>query len=273
MPDVGGFFQYAVERYKIKQRRDRGEPAPWTEDPVLQRFRFCHVFREDDKTTIWFRENVRDPLKHDKMRVALATVGFRWFNRIETGERIKHILLDEGWNSKKVKRALDGVYPLITGAYMVRSPYGMNKLDGLLSYMDQLIDVRLLQQPTLQAAHALLVPSPGQGEFTAYEVVTDLWHTDVLKDATDAMTWASPGPGAARGLEWIYGRKFSRSCQKGIDEQIGLMRTLLRLSQNRDYWPHSWPAWDMRTVEHTLCEFDKYRRGQNGLRLKRRFSC
>jgi hypothetical protein len=268
---LNDFFRYARERYRIKLRRDAGQPAPWTDDPVLQRFRFCHIFREDDKTTVWFRENVRDPLRDDPVKVALATIGFRWFNRIETGERIKHIMLKHGWDNDAVRKQLKGVYPLITGAYMVRSPYGVNKLDGLLSYMAQLPDVRLLQQPTLQAAHTILREAPGMGDFTAYEVISDLRWTCVLEGASDIMTWASPGPGAARGLEWIYRRPFSRGSQKGVDEQIKLMRRLLAASRKQRYWSKRWPAWDMRTVEHTLCEYDKYRRGQAGGRLKRRY--
>ena len=136
--------------------------------------------------------------------------------------------------------------------------------------MDQLIDVKQLEQPTLQAAHAILRESSGMGDFTAYEVITDLAYTCVL-DHADRMVWASPGPGAARGLEWIYRRKFSRSSQNGINEQIRLMHNLLRASYFNNNWPDRWPRWDMRTVEHTLCEYDKYRRGQKGLRLKRRY--
>jgi hypothetical protein len=39
---------------------------------------------------------------------------------------------------------------------------------------------------------------------------------------------------------------------------------LLSYSQRVVYWPGHWPAWDMRTVEHTLCEFDKYQRALSG---------
>jgi len=274
MPKVAGFFKYAQERYWIKLRREGCPDAKrWTKDPVLQSFRFCHVFREDDKTTIWFRENIRDPLRDDPVKVCKATIGFRWFNRISTGELIKPILLRHGWSTKLVRKKLTGVSPLITGAYMVRSPYGVDKLTGLLQYMDQLqyLDLRRLQQPTLEAAHAILKTTPGLGDFTAYEVICDLMYTSVLDEATDKRTWAGPGPGAARGLEWIWGRPFSRSSRAGVAEQIERMQQLLDLSLDLRRWPHVWPAWDMRTVEHTLCEYDKYRRGQLGRRLKRRY--
>ena len=69
-----------------------------------------------------------------------------------------------------------------------------------------------------------------------------------------------------------------------------LMQVLLAGSKDTDNWPYTneravhssgeslelvrrlsdedvdmdFPAWDMRTVEHTLCEFDKYERVRTG---------
>jgi hypothetical protein len=38
-----------------------------------------------------------------------------WFCRMETGERIKDLLLN-GWNTQEARRRLAGVRPLVTGA-------------------------------------------------------------------------------------------------------------------------------------------------------------
>jgi len=38
-----------------------------------------------------------------------------WFCRIETGERIKDLLLN-GWSTQEARRRLTGVRPLVTGA-------------------------------------------------------------------------------------------------------------------------------------------------------------
>ena len=66
-------------------KKQSGEPYPWTDDPILQKYKFTNVFREDDATTVWFRENMRDELcEHSD--VILATIIFRWFNLVETGK-------------------------------------------------------------------------------------------------------------------------------------------------------------------------------------------
>ena len=61
------------ERYAIWERRGRGQPKPWTSDPILQRFRFCNVFRELDTVTIWINENIRKPFAdHEDLWFMLA---------------------------------------------------------------------------------------------------------------------------------------------------------------------------------------------------------
>lgn len=271
------FFQTAVERYRIKLARDAGQPAPWTTDPVFQQFRFCNVHREDDKTTQWFRDNVRLPLaKEPPLRLIKATVAFRTFNLISTGERILPILLRHGWHTEKVRKALTGVYPVITGAYMVRSPYGKTKLEGICEMMEAFLaggyDRKLLRATTLQGAHEAILEAPYQGAFTAYEIVTDLRHTHLLGTAKDVMTWANPGPGALRGCQWVTGEHYTQS-PAGREQMLHLMRQLLGLSRpSAFHWPEAWPQWEMREVEHWLCEFDKYKRAQAGEHMKRRFN-
>jgi hypothetical protein len=55
-----------------------------------------------------------------------------------------------------------------------------------------------------------------------------------------------------------------------MNTSMGILLSASRLEHN---WPHEWPAWEMREVEHTLCEFDKYERARLGEgRPKQRFN-
>ena len=60
----------------------------------------------------------------------------------------------------------------------------------------------------------------------------------------------------------VQGRPFAQKSHKSgvIDE----MRRLLGLALSPVYWPPQWGRWEMRDVEHTLCEFDKYERAVVG---------
>ena len=67
MTNFDGYFRTARERYTMKLRREdttgRYIGPPWSDDPVLANHRFCNVFREDDRATVWLREHIRDPMR------------------------------------------------------------------------------------------------------------------------------------------------------------------------------------------------------------------
>lgn len=345
---VDRFFAYARERHAIYLRRRSGVSGPWTTDPILRQYSFTNVFRELDKTTVWFRENVREKIK-DPAELLLATVVFRWFNRIETGRRI---FVDKNWLGgdtawfmmKTEYHMVNGVHqelgctcldplraaitagenavpntgPYVTGAYIIKTPDGYSKLDGVLKciewFMEQEHTIGRLGdrhgaepndhgyqevarictdyagEMTLETVWDWLRQFPFLGDFMAYEIVTDLRWTPLLDRAPDIMTWANPGPGAARGLGRVnHDDKDMYDQRRHKAELVEMMESLLWRSQDPQYWPQqmdggswwktgfqlpedahlwqtrdAWPAWEMRDVEHTLCEFDKYERARLG---------
>lgn len=314
---VTKFFKYARTRHQIFLSRTAGLPREkWTKDPVLMQYRFTNVFRELDKTTVWFRENVRDQLR-DKPEVLLATVVFRLLNRIEVGEAIFCQTMLPIGRFKTGQRGLTawdafiasgdvGVLkhaivtalpkgPYVTGGYIISSPPGFAKLDGMLDIIRRFIQTSEWRERaqrirdseySLEETWRWLKGFDYFGPFHSYEIVTDLRFTALLDRAPDIMTWANPGPGARRGANRVNGRdKKDHSVSR--DGLIEEMQVLLSHSKNPDMWPQynepggwygpkdvwsndkkwsrdAWPAWEMRDVEHTLCEFDKYERTRLG---------
>lgn len=274
------FFRYARERHHIYLARQAGLPrSEWTDDAILQAYRFCNIYRELDTTTIWFRENVREVRDYSPL---VATVLFRWFNRIQTGEAMftQRTLSNDGSTAferyletkdtdilKSAILAYCGKGPYVTGSYIIKTPDGMNKLDGVLWCVDKFVRESSEYDPhhypkTLEKMWEWLCHYSYLGDFMAYEIVTDLRHTYLLEDASDITTWANPGPGAMRGLNRIHGRDLNKKLKKS--HYIQEMRNLLDSSRNPVNWPKEWPVWEMREVEHTLCEFDKYLRASLG---------
>lgn len=294
---VDAFFAYARERHSIYLRRREGRPPPWTDDPVLQENRFTNIFRELDRTTIWCRQNVRE--RYDWTGDLLpAVVLFRWFNKIETGEAIfrpqdarvpaTYKNNFERWTAGKPESLAymrDNIIahvgptgPFTNAAYIVKTPNGMTKLDGVLWAADQFLNrdggcpwqmaQGLMRSDcwSLERSWQWMREHDHQGDFTAYEVVSDLRHTRLLRDAPDIMTWANAGPGAVRGANRVQGRPVGESMKK--IESLHFMRELLEESRSINNWPRdngdNWPRWEMRDVEHTLCEFDKSERVRRG---------
>lgn len=284
------FFAYAVEREKIRQRRALDSPKPWTNDSILQTNRFCNVYREHDKTTVWFCENIRYPLMQSSFCLA-ATIIFRWFNKIEIGKVLKPMLLSEKWDSGEAKKLILEAYPngpFVTGAYIINTPIGKNKLDGVLWCIDTALstvvpEVLELKNKSLESVWLVLKKAPHLGDFMAYEVVTDMRFTPMLNKARDIFFWANPGPGALRGMSRIIGQDvntFKKGSQSHKKIVIGLMHKILKIANGRltleNYEGSLWDykrdgIWEMREVEHTLCEFDKYERirlGQGKMKQK-----
>jgi hypothetical protein len=284
------FFEYARARHQIYLDRAAGAPAPWTRDKILSKYRFTNVFRELDKTTAWFRKHVRDPMR-DRPEVLLATVVFRLLNRIEVGEAIFcQTTIERGdletafdiYVEERDIRVLKQFIvkhigkkgPYVTGAYIISSPPGYTKLDGVLEVIR-----RFEKNSDWRNAAAVLLSTRGDatlektweylkgqdylGKFHSYEIVTDLRHTALLDRAPDIMTWCNIGPGARRGINRVAGRDY-KDKSAGVDQMLGEMGDLLAHSRDHSLWPRQWQKWEMRDVEHTLCEFDKYERVRLG---------
>lgn len=118
----------------------------------------------------------------------------------------------------------------------------------------------------------------GWGPFMAYEVVTDLRHTRYLRNAPDIWTWANAGPGAIRGLNRLYGRDLAAK-PKAEQTNREMFELMLELNDLDDPGFNETfgdpcdvnPRFEMRDIEHSLCEFDKIervRKGEGKMRAK-----
>ena len=122
--ELNRYCYWQIERENIRLQKEVSKlPPPWTNDSILQEYKFCQVFREDDRTTRWFREHIREPMKNSP-EVLMATVIFRWFNWIPTGRTlIKHGLLKR-WDRKKAIEEITKQPKWVTGAYIIKTPNG-----------------------------------------------------------------------------------------------------------------------------------------------------
>lgn len=289
------FLYWCRERNNIALRRRAGAPKPWTDDEVLQQYFFTHVYREQDKVTRWFKENIRDPLR-DRPEVLFATVAFRWFNLPETGNILAELPWTEHqgnlllyWDVNEVLARLREVRDVLkkqvfTGAYMINSPPGEPKLEAIVRRINNVWGAREDvvgyvsrfggQGCTLELAHERLIEFDGMGGFMAYEVVCDLRYTYLLENAPDKMTWCNPGPGCIRGLYRLLGRDFPKGNNSTSPLRPGdwqeQMQGLLKTATAR---LRGMPPLEMREIEHSLCEYDKYERLRNGDgKAKRRYN-
>ncbi len=296
-PRFKDFVAFMIARHAIYLARKAGKSGPWTTDPVLKNYRFCNIFRELDTTTIWIDKHIRKPFAdHRHLWFMLAIARYvNWPDTlaelIETERWPSHPNFEPSWITTGLENRAARGEKVYTGAYLLRAESNPNAFWYHWTkhrYIGEIVLGRLWEDreeweyelepakyglarvPTLKSIWTKFQQPRyiGWGPFMAYEVVTDLRHTRYLTDAPDIYLWANAGPGAIRGLNRLYGRELNKrlSSDQANNEMIKLMVELNALDEpsfNEVFGPpddDDSPRFEMRDVEHTLCEFDKYER-------------
>lgn len=254
-----------------------------TDDPILHEYRFCNVFRELDRVTIWIRENISEPFKdHPNLWIMLAIA--RTINWPPTLKFLMSTSDFAAWPTNKefspsqLGAALDSWKErgekIYTGAYMIRAESNPNAewyswtkqryvaeivLGRLWEDREQITAYLKSNYATVQGAWNIILKDDryiGWGPFMTFQWVLDMRHTPILEGAHDASSWAAIGPGSLRGLNRLHGRPILTKLSQ--EQALAEMRELLTLSRT-NLKPHL-PKLEMEDIQNSLCETDKYLR-------------
>lgn len=223
---------WIVEREKIRKAKEAGEPAPWTDDPILRAWRFCNVRRMDDKVSRWLYDNWYGPYwNHPNMLYAVALA--RFVNLPLSLLGLSAFLFEKRINWRYVKSWLRSVKEnertIFNAAYMVRgnSTKSPDKIGTVVDeYVGDLVRMNeaarkgktpFVQTNSMERTHAALKTVYGFGSFMAGQVVADCVHA--LRGIwADRHHWAPVGPGSARGLARIlYPHDWERNAKVYTD--------------------------------------------------------
>ena len=255
------------ERYSIKLKREAGQPPPWTQDPILQQYRFCNVHRSDDKVSRWIAVNWRDPNRNDP-HVWFAMLVARFINLPETLSTIGYpVPFNARSMRKKLKERKAAGLKIWNPAYMVVG--GMNK-NGKGEKIDPMIDsvfgplwakrgeLTWRSGESLQSWYNALRQFNGMGSFMAGQVVADF---KFCVTAPDAFTFAVSGPGSRRGMNRLLGRELKAPWKE--EEWLNHLCTLnARLEP--EISSSGIPKIDFQSLQSCLCELYKFLRVKNG---------
>jgi hypothetical protein len=276
------FWHWINERHAIYVRRFIEKKSyPWTKDKILREYKFTNPFRQLDRVTqCWTDRFCRLLHKGRDMKdgdILFQVCQFRFFNWPQTYDKLYFNM--NRWNVDKAKKLLDEMkaekQQIFTGAYIITG-LGVPRPKHYIiaEALDELYDVRhelaedIVDQRSMEHAVTVLSSITTVGGFVAYELACDLRHTRLLADATDMYSWANPGPGAMRGIhrlltgyaKWTGGR---RPDYRAIMRDLYVRATAKPSPLSKDVLGAEWP-FEMREIEHSLCEFDKYMRVKNG---------
>jgi hypothetical protein len=200
-------------------RRVDGSPPPWTDDSILQTYKFCNVYRAADRVSQYM---IREVCYHDEACSAedrlFQIVAFRTFSKIGTWRGVRSLLgryptlddLADGSFTAALNHVKTDQGGLYTGAFILcaTDAYGqpakhLNHVE-LFRHMflqDQLAD-KLLAADSLREVYDLLHYYPLMGDFMSYQIAVDLNYSELINFSENDFTQA--GPGAIRGLKKVF---------------------------------------------------------------------
>ncbi len=285
------FWQFVFERQSIWDRRVRlGLPGPWTDDPTLRHERFTNVYRELDPGTQYALLHIleRSESKPDKLFNVML---YRLIGRASTHAYLgfQHLSdFESGRLESRLKELRDSGAAPFTAAYMVSAYSSLGSADKIanVAKLFDLLRARfdelfkdVSRSKELRDVHALLSSIYGFGNFLSYQVLVDAMYPlqvygggSLLPFSPD--DWASPGPGAQRGIQillqsnrsisslevmrWLRLHQASEFIRLGLD---------FPYLQNRDGTQREL---SLANIQNCLCEFHKYVKIREGTGRGRR---
>jgi hypothetical protein len=257
-PRVSELVRWMRERESIRRLKEAGAPRPWTDDVILDEWRFCNVNRCDDTVTRWIFEHVI---------AAHASSPSLWFNLViarlvNWPDTLGALGYVDSWDAERFVATLGGLRGKVwTGAYMIPAgPPGVEKArylaDSTLSPL-WAARHRAPASGTCAAWAEFIGRARSMGDFLVNQVVTDMKYTPVLAAAPDRETFVLAGPGTKRGLNRLLGRELEATWA-----QAQAARTLATLREQVIVASPelSEVLRDLNNLSNCMCEFDKYER-------------
>lgn len=213
------YWKFAYERQKAFEARVAGQPAPWSDDPIIARYKFCNVYRAADRVSQYM---IRDVCYNDQPDAPadrlFQIVAFRIFSNIATWESLRHKL----GRSPIIDDLVDGSFEralcetkaenrtLYTGAFILCATNAYGRRLKHLNHVELLKDMfvnrdlgrQILEATSLRHIYDLVHGFPLMGDFMSYQIAIDLNYSDLVNFSENDFTQA--GPGAMRGIKKVF---------------------------------------------------------------------
>jgi hypothetical protein len=277
------YIAFIKERDAIYWRKTGGEPWPWTDDKILQTYRFTEVYRERDRTSLHYQKTIRKQYMGAPAQLP-GTVLYRWFNRIETCDLLFNLpdfnnqttferyLLSDCKDIRILDEFIDKTPPPhATGAFIITGRPGYDKGHGIMQYFhywcskpwQEQWDIWQENSPELVDVFRWLKEhANGLGDFMAAQLVADLKYLPFLSGAEDWWIFAAPGPGSKRGLNAVLGRDMNTHW-KGLEWFEKIQE--LREAENKVLVPQGIGPFHAQDTQNHCCEFSKYTKVMTGV--------
>jgi alpha-glutamyl/putrescinyl thymine pyrophosphorylase clade 1 len=269
-PAFETYWRFAVERQEIFFRRLLGDPAPWTEDPVMRSYRFTNAYRASDRVSQYLINRVIRDSASSPEDIFFRVLLFKVFNRVGTWEFLQGQLgelraasFEPACYDAVLNAARAQGHRIYSAAYIMPVP----RLGGTYKHTNHLLLLkrmlteelpgRIAAAPTMKVAYEMLVQYPSIGPFLAYQYVTDLNYSALT--AFSEMDFVVAGPGAVDGIRKCFldtGDLDDADVIRAVGEMAELQFKNLGLA-----FPSLWGrSLQLIDYQNLFCEVGKYAR-------------
>lgn len=282
------FFKFIYDRHWVWRNRFvlKLPREKWTKDPILKKYKFTNVYRELDRGTQYYLDEVVKPILGDskspteaqKQEIVFRTYIYRFINKIETfqecGMPSKEDDLDE-WAKKLRARSARGE-AIFSGAYrtICACPTGTNKIDVLVEVLkdlreavwnDQffyyLTDEKTNKDDGGEGCWNCIQCIDHVGPFLGYEIYSDLIYSQTISFTENE--FVNIGPGAEPSIKILFPGVEKYQYQACVAFLAAIQEQMF-YKVFKEYNVHDWfPYYEgkllsWRNIEHSLCEWRKY---------------
>jgi alpha-glutamyl/putrescinyl thymine pyrophosphorylase clade 1 len=283
------YWRFAAARQQMYQARLRGDPRPWTTDPIMTSYRFTNCYRAADRVSQYLISNVIYSGSQDPDEVLFRILLFKFFNRISTWEMLRSALGDLAWATFQLQcyntvlnDAISCGEPIYSAAYMIPSPQlgarrkHTNHLLLLRRMLSEGLTDRLQACGSMSDAYQLLRRYPGLGDFLAFQLIIDINYSTLINFSE--LDFVVPGPGARDGIYKCFGPG-SRSIEAEIIRYMSDAQEEHFTRLGLSFCGLNGRRLQLIDCQNLFCEVDKYARlahreipGHSGrTRIKQRY--
>ncbi len=212
------YWRFAAERQEVFFARLNELSQPWTDDPIIQKYKFTNAYRASDRVSQYLIKNIIYSQKWSLKDTVFRVLLFKLFNKIETWELLEQVFGEvrlSTFNVEKydqiLEKTISSGISIYSAAYIMAS--GSKKKYGtirkhrfhllLLNYLQKSNFSRKLEkQNSLEAIYSELLKIESLGNFLAYQFAIDLNYSPHLDYSEN--DFVVPGPGAKDGIKKCF---------------------------------------------------------------------
>lgn len=216
-PILDTYWYFAAERQSIFFKKLHGNAWPFTNDPILRQYKFCNVYRAQDRVSQFLIGEVIYSQERSSADTLFRIFLFRLLNKTESWVQLERELGDislEDFDFETYAQVIDKLKAkgqvIYGNAFILcaNKVYGYSdKHRNHLKLLETVFnDPRkfesILQAKSMSELFTKLRELPLIGDFMAYQLVTDFNYSTVFN--FDENDFTVVGPGSKRGIEKCF---------------------------------------------------------------------